>query len=95
MCERDDVGGGESWGKGGRGATERGGDGWRGGAKLETCFEILIRGPGRGLVHRDEKTQGEPLKRGNVPCICEVGAAQAAMLVESNWGRCDVFLPHI
>lgn len=26
-----------------------------GGCKQETCFEILIRGSGCGLVHRDEK----------------------------------------
>lgn len=50
-CVRDDAGGRENHGgNGGRGA-QRGG----GGCKQETCFEILIRGSGRGLVHRDEK----------------------------------------
>lgn len=62
------------------------------GGKQETCFEILIRGSGRGLVHRDEKKRGEPLKRGNIPCTGEAGAAQTAMLVENNWSRCYVFL---
>jgi len=50
MCERDDGG------SGGRGGIERRGarGGWGGGCKQETCFEILIRGSGRGLEHRDE-----------------------------------------
>lgn len=51
-----------------------------GGCQQETCFEILIHGSGRGLEHRNEKKKkeeeaGEPLKRGNVLCIRETGAA--------------------
>lgn len=37
-----------------------------------------------------KKKAGEPLKRGNVPCIHEAGAEQTAMLVENNWGICNV-----
>lgn len=60
VCERDDGGieevwrcGGNHGGKRGRGRyrekrVERGGGG---GCKQETCFEILIRGSGRGLEH--------------------------------------------
>lgn len=33
-------------------------EGGREGCKQETCFEILIHGSGRRLVHRDEKTRG-------------------------------------
>lgn len=89
VCVRDDVGGRRIIGAK-EGGIARGGGGDRG-CRHGTCFEILICGSGRGLVHRDEKKElGKPLKRGNVPCIRE-----AAMLVESNWGRCAVFLPHI
>lgn len=41
------------------------------------------------------KKAGEPLKRGNVPCVREAGAAQTAILVESNWGRCNVSPSHL
>lgn len=37
---------------------ERKGRGGRGVCKQETCFEILIRGSGRGLERRDEKKKG-------------------------------------
>lgn len=67
-CVRDDARGvgGWRWGgaslrqrRGGR-YREKRGDGKRGesGCEQETCFEILICGFGRGLVHRDEKMQG-------------------------------------
>ncbi len=44
---------------------------------------------------KKKKEAGEPLKRGNVPCIREAGAAQTAMLVENNWGRCNVSPSHL
>lgn len=51
----------ESWGQWREGSyreRREGGGGGGGGCKQETCFEILIRGSGRGLEHRDEKKQG-------------------------------------
>lgn len=86
---------GDRGGKGGRGVMVEGGAG----CELETCFEILILGSGRRLEHGDgeEKKKsvvaGGTLKRGNVPCIPDAGAARTAMLVENNWGRCDVSPP--
>ena len=47
-------------------------------------------------MKKKKKKAGEPLKRGNVPCICEkAGAAQTAMLEENNWGRCNVSPSHL
>lgn len=84
---------------GGGGSLGQGREGSDGGGRvreLETCFEILILGSGRGLEHGDgekkKKRGGGPLKQGNAPCIPDAGAARTAMLVENNWGRCDVSL---
>lgn len=55
------------------------GEGGRKGGKMrkrererETCFEILIHGSGRGLVHRDEKAERTFEAGGDVLCCLKV-----------------------